>query len=384
MNRILLILIISSGFLLIIYTNNDIFRENVLQRSDSQHLESSEASHHHHHQHRVYHYRRNATEYNLFLIYANENESLKHKLDLFLKSLLKYSSISIHLHVITDDSSQISLENSINTMFHKYRGNRVTGRLNHLYTIYDVNDARHKIKDIHDSLMPLFSYNSGSYYSDPLFLLSLGLHRIVDASMKRGILVDCDIVFRSDAKELFEEFKKFNDENLFGLGPELTPVYRHVLYKYRAKNPNTNFGNPYDMYLLPTSDTEADDNNNSNKGRKYMKHGYPGLNSGVVMLNFDAIRQSKLYEETLKPENIRNLVKKYYFKGHLGDQDFYTLLGYEFPAVIYYLDCIWNRQLCVWWREHGYGEVFDAYFHCESKGKSVKIYHGNCNTRVPE
>lgn len=221
---------------------------------------------------------------------------------------------------------------------------------------------------------------TGSYYSDPLFLLSLGLHRIVDPSMKRGILVDCDIVFRSDAKELFEEFKKFSDENLFGLGPELTPVYRHVLYKYRAKNPGTNFGNPYDMYLLPTSETSDNDNLRA----KYMKHGYPGLNSGVVMLNFDAIRQSKLYEETLKPDNIKNLVQKYYFKGHLGDQDFYTLLGYEFPAVIYYLDCIWNRQLCVWWREHGYGEVFDAYFHCESKGKSVKIYHGNCNTRVPE
>lgn len=135
------------------------FRQNVIQRAETQ-LANSEL-HHHHHQHRVYHYRRNATEFNLFLIYANENESLKHKLDLFLKSLLKYTSISIHLHVITDESSQVSLENSINSMFFRYRGNRLTGRLNHLYTIYDVNDARHKIKDIHDSLMPLFSYNSG-------------------------------------------------------------------------------------------------------------------------------------------------------------------------------------------------------------------------------
>lgn len=159
MNRILLILIVSSGFLLIIYANNDMFRQTVIQRADG-HLTNSDM-HPHHHQHRVYHYRRNATEFNLFLIYANENESLKHKLDLFLKSLLKYTSISIHLHVITDDSSQVSLENSINSMFHRYRGNRLTGRLNHLYTIYDVNDARHKIKDIHDSLMPLFSYNSG-------------------------------------------------------------------------------------------------------------------------------------------------------------------------------------------------------------------------------
>lgn len=111
--------------------------------------------------HRIHYVsRHNTTEYNLFLIYAKENESLKHKLDLFLKSLLKYTSISIHLHVITDDSSQTSLESSINTMFHRYK----TPNVRHMYTIYDVQDARHKIKDIHENLMPLFSYSSGSLF----------------------------------------------------------------------------------------------------------------------------------------------------------------------------------------------------------------------------
>ena len=45
------------------------------------------------------------------------------------------------------------------------------------------------------------------------------------------------------------------------------------------------------------------------------------------------------------------------------------------------LDCTWNRQLCTWWRDHGYSDVFDAYFRCEGH---VKIYHGNCNTPIPE
>lgn len=331
-------------------------------------------------QHRIkYVHRSNMTEYNLFVIYTKENQALKHKLELFLKSLLKYASIPLHLHLISDDRSLNSLESSINANFHKYR---MAGR-QHLYTIYDMQDAVMKIKDIHEAMMPLFSYTSGSYYSDPLFLLSLGLFRIVDRQMKHGILVDVDVVFRSDVKELFDEFKKFTADNLFGLGPELTPVYRHVLYKYRASNPSTNFGNPYYLHLLPqrkgvgAAAVVADDDRIGD----YIKHGYPGLNSGVVMQNFEAIRRSKHYEETLRPENVRNLVKKFLFRGHLGDQDFYTLLGYEFPALIYYLDCIWNRQLCTWWKLHGYGEVFDAYFHCEGK---VKIYHGNCNTRVPE
>lgn len=142
------------------------------------------------------------------------------------------------------------------------------------------------------------------------------------------------------------------------------------------------------------------------KNKKHYKHGYPGLNSGVVLLDFDKIRRSKLYETNLQPDNVNRIAKKYWFKGlfllhitavslvifylffsrfnhkgHLGDQDFYTLLGYEFPSMIYRLDCIWNRQLCTWWKENGYSDIFDTFFHCEGK---VRLYHGNCNTRVPE
>lgn len=173
-------------------------------------------------------------------------------------------------------------------------------------------------------------------------------------------------VFSSNVND-FNVCFRFSTENLFGLAPELTPVYRHILYKYRRLNPNTNFGNPY----YP----------NTKSKRRKRKHGYPGLNSGVVLLNFDKIRNSKLYQENLKSENVNRIARKYFFKGHLGDQDYYTLLGYEFPSLIYRLDCIWNRQLCTWWKTHGYSEVFDTFFHCEGK---IRLYHGNCNTRVPE
>lgn len=99
------------------------------------------------------------------------------------------------------------------------------------------------------------------------------------------------------------------------------------------------------------------------------------------MLNFDKIRKSKLFNESLKGENVNRLTGKYFFKGHLGDQDYYTLLGFEFPHLFYRLDCVWNRQLCTWWKDHGYSEIFDSFFHCEGK---IRLYHGNCNTRVPE
>lgn len=105
------------------------------------------------------------------------------------------------------------------------------------------------------------------------------------------------------------------------------------------------------------------------------------MNSGVVMLNLEKIRTSRLYENSLTQKRVEKIVDKYSFKGHLGDQDFYTLLGYEFPGLIYQLDCKWNRQLCTWWKEHGYSDIFDTYFHCEGK---IQLYHGNCNSRIPE
>lgn len=71
----------------------------------------------------------------------------------------------------------------------------------------------------------------------------------------------------------------------------------------------------------------------------------------------------------------------YGFHGHLGDQDLYTLIALDHPEVFYTLPCGWNRQLCVWWRDHGYKNVFDEYFTCDEE---LKIIHGNCKTPIPE
>lgn len=176
---------------------------------------------------------------------------------------------------------------------------------------------------------------------------------------------------------------RFSAENLFGLSPELTPVYYHVLYKFRARNPNTNFGKPYYPALEGGSSRNAAHagGGGGHPAKHTAKHGYPGLNSGVVMLNFERIRRSQLFADSLRPELVERLVRKYHFRGHLGDQDFYSLLGAEYPGLIYRLDCVWNRQLCTWWKDHGYSEIFDTFFHCEGK---IRLYHGNCNTRVPE
>ncbi|RLV99154.1 hypothetical protein DV515_00010118 [Chloebia gouldiae] len=116
----------------------------------------------------------------------------------------------------------------------------------------------------------------------------------------------------------------------------------HTFWQYRRENPQTKVGEP-------------------------PPDGLPGFNSGVLLLNLDAMRQSKLYNQLLEPTMVQKLTEKYHFKGHLGDQDFFTMVGMEHPELFHVLDCTWNRQLCTWWRDHGYSDVFDQYFQCEGE-----------------
>ena len=144
---------------------------------------------------------------------------------------------------------------------------------------------------------------------------------------------------------------------MIGIAHELQPVYKHIMYRYRNAHPNTKIGAP-----LP--------------------HGEPGFNSGVLLMHLQRIRNSSLYKEYLSdPTRIRQLSEKYFFKGHLGDQCFYTLLSFEHPELLYVLPCTWNRQLCTWWKDKGYERVFHLYHNCEGY---VNVYHGNCGTAIPD
>lgn len=139
-------------------------------------------------------------------------------------------------------------------------------------------------------MSPHFSSKPGTYYSDALFFLSLGLHRIAPTHQKFAAMFDADTKFRRDVKDLFQEFHNFGKEALFGLAPELTPVYRHVLYLYRSKHPTTMFGEP------------------RHKG------GYPGYNSGMVLFNLERLRNSRVYNETVSKKNVDAMTEKYNFQ----------------------------------------------------------------------
>ena len=169
-------------------------------------------------------------------------------------------------------------------------------------------------------------------------------------------MIDCDLKFKADIKELYDRFEIFDQDNIMGIGRDMQPVYRHTFWSYRNKHPNTRVGAP-------------------------PPNGLTGFNSGVLLLDLNRMRNSALYNSLLNRQSLEQLTAEFEFKGHLGDQDFFTLLNMKYEQLFHVLPCTWNRQLCTWWRDHGYQAIFDQYFSCEGQ---VKIYHGNCNTPIPE
>jgi len=92
------------------------------------------------------------------------------------------------------------------------------------------------------------------------------------------------------------------------------------------------------------------------------------------------MRESSLYNSLLDETAVSRLTDELHFKGHLGDQDFFTVAGMQHEQLFYVLPCHWNRQLCRWWSDNGYKDVFELYNVCDG---DIKVYHGNCNTPIP-
>ena len=219
-------------------------------------------------------------------------------------------------------------------------------------------DVDQLAKDLHKIVKPMqehFSSKPGAYYSHSLFFLSIALHQVMPESMHKTIMLDADLKFMDDIAKLHDHFQFFNKDTVIGIGHEMQPVYRHAFWKYRQENPGTRVGAP-------------------------PPDGLPGFNSGVLLLHLDNMRASTLYNSLITVDKVGNLTEEYHFKGHLGDKDFFTLLAMKYERLFHVLSCSWNRQLCTWWREHGYKDVWDQYHTCDM---DIKIYHGNCDTTIP-
>ncbi|XP_029988870.1 xyloside xylosyltransferase 1-like [Sphaeramia orbicularis] len=284
---------------------------------------------------------------------VDKSRSLQDKFRVAMLSMIKHGHFLegevLVLHFVSDQASQELGEKMLQEFLQD-----ATFKYEVLF--HDVVTLTQKLFPIVESMQKHFSAGSGAYYSDAIFFLSVAMHHIMPEGLTHIVQLDLDLKYRTNIRDLFQEFDRFPPGAVIGITREMQPVYRHTFWQYRKENPHTKVGEP-------------------------PPDGLPGFNSGVMLLDLGAMRTSALYNQLLQANNVAKLADQYRFRGHLGDQDFFTMIGMEHPELFYPLGCGWNRQLCTWWRDHGYGDVFQLYYHCD---EPVYIYHGNCNSPIPD
>lgn len=284
---------------------------------------------------------------------VDKSRSLQDKFRVAMLSMVKHGRFLegevLVLHFVSDQASKELGERMLQEFL-------LDATFKYEVLFHDVAVLTQKLFPIVEAMQKHFSSGSGAYYSDAIFFLSVAMHHIMPESLTRIVQLDLDLKYRTNIRDLFQEFYRFPPGAVIGIAREMQPVYRHTFWQYRKENPQTRVGEP-------------------------PPDGLPGFNSGVMLLDLAAMRASALYNQLLEPSNVAELADQYRFRGHLGDQDFFTMIGMEHPELFYSLACGWNRQLCTWWRDHGYGDVFQLYYRC---GGPVYIYHGNCNSPIPD
>ncbi|CAN7938161.1 unnamed protein product [Ixodes hexagonus] len=276
---------------------------------------------------------------------ARKIRNLREKLSICLTSMFRRSSAPLHLHIVTDGSSQ---EVAKQVLVDTSAGCAVSIAVD----FFDVNDVLEPYRDLVNYMHLHFSPASG-FYNDALFFLSVGLHRVLP--LRRIILLDIDLRFESDISRLYRHFSLFPEAAVVGMAHELSPAYLYLFREYRRRHPETKCGSP-------------------------SPRGNQGFNSGVLLIDLHRMATSAVFRNLSSREGVGYLTSKYMFRGHFGDQDFYTVLSCERPELVHVLPCTWNRQLCLWLKYHGYARVFDDYYRCDGR---VDIQHANCNSSMP-
>ena len=95
------------------------------------------------------------------------------------------------------------------------------------YFFIDSAVVESEIEYILPTLKAYFTHKPNSYYSNALFFYSMLLHRALPRNVAdRIILLDVDVQLDANLLELYEQFGRFEPEQVIGLSNEQQPVYR--------------------------------------------------------------------------------------------------------------------------------------------------------------
>ncbi|XP_030044816.1 xyloside xylosyltransferase 1-like [Microcaecilia unicolor] len=167
----------------------------------------------------------NMQDLHLLMMYtkADKSPALGAKFRLALGSLLRSGKLEasevLNLHFVTDEPSKevakTALRDVLQGVPFKYK-----------VIFHDVNTLTEKLFPIVEAMQKHFSAGSGTYYSDSIFFLSVAMHRIMPKEIPRLIQLDLDLKYKSNIRELFEEFDNFPINAVIGVAHEMQPVYR--------------------------------------------------------------------------------------------------------------------------------------------------------------
>ena len=271
-----------------------------------------------------------------------------------MRKRMAHENSSLHFHLIVDTTTVQTVLQTVHHLWCYADNDSSMNQMN--VSLYNLKDVQTAIQPYQKVLHQYFSRMEVPYYNRTIFFVGAVIHKLLPEALDRVVAFDIDIKFNASVSDLYEHFSLFSPSNILGLAYEQQPTYMFYTEKYRAMNPETLVGGPPPL-------------------------GMTGFNSGVMLADLTRLRKSDIYNRMLEPEPLKQLAEKYKFQGNLGDQDFYTLLSFDYPELFYVLPCNWNRQLCRWFETHGYKDAFDAYHQCNV---DIYIYHGNCNSTLPD
>ena len=177
-------------------------------------------------------------------------------------------------------------------------------------------------------------YRHDLFYILPYYYLELPV------SMHKLILLDIDLEFSIDMLSLYKQFNQFSPTEVIGCGVTQTPFYLKYFEDYKLHHPGTHTES-LSVFCFKMRELQSD-THIGGPGR------YQGLNTGVLLLDLQKMRESELYINTTSPDVITQLSEKYKFRGSVGDQDWLTLGKSNLASTLFkmFLKMAFTNLLC--------------------------------------
>ncbi|XP_041626272.1 xyloside xylosyltransferase 1 isoform X6 [Vulpes lagopus] len=165
-------------------------------------------------------------DYHLLMMFtkAEHSAALQAKARVALRSLLRLAKFEPHevlnLHFVSEEASREVAKALLRELLPPAAGFKCK------VVFHDVGVLTDKLFPVVEAMQKHFSAGSGTYYSDSIFFLSVAMHQIMPKEILRIIQLDLDLKYKTNIRELFEEFDSFLPGAVIGIAREMQPVYR--------------------------------------------------------------------------------------------------------------------------------------------------------------